>query len=125
MRPVPDASRSTVRKSCDIAEFVIARGVAASRPPRRGVFERYRSRAQRLRQDTPRGPDMEETASGSAGPQRSAEALADGSGDVGASGRGVERVDRLARGHEQPVAVLADKAQIGGPLGHHDLTDPG
>src|SRR5262245_45160698 len=35
----------------------------------------------------------------------------------------VERIDRMARRHEQPVALDAAEANVGGPFGQHDLAD--
>src|SRR6516165_11961548 len=35
----------------------------------------------------------------------------------------VERIERVARGHEQPVALDAAEAEIGGPLGQGDEAD--
>src|ERR1700682_5846475 len=36
----------------------------------------------------------------------------------------VERIDRMARRHEQAVALDAAETQVGGALGQHDLADP-
>src|ERR1700710_1509944 len=49
---------------------------------------------------------------------------ASASAEMRALGLDIDRIKRLAGGHEQPIALLAAEADIGAGLGQADLADP-